>query len=117
MTKLTSGIVMPVSAMFVAMTILRTPGAATLNAAACSVDESTECSAMTQYLQAENTRTPAGHFTVPNIASSQTMSYCKPACLVYYFVYKSLLIRKIWIKIFVTKLQYRIYVYLLSILI
>lgn len=54
MTKVTSGIVMPVSAMFVAMTIFRVPDGGTVKAADWSDDDSTEWRAIIRYLQATN---------------------------------------------------------------
>ena len=50
MTKTTSGMVMPVSAMLVAMTILRHPGGGTSNASLWSCDVNTEWSGITLYL-------------------------------------------------------------------
>ena len=50
MTKTTSGIVIPVSAILVAKTILVIPRGGIVNAFFWSCDESTECRLMTQYL-------------------------------------------------------------------
>lgn len=51
MTNTTSGIVMPVSAMLVAMTIFLTPAGGTENAFFWSFDVRIECKAMTLYLK------------------------------------------------------------------
>jgi len=49
-TNTTSGMVIPVSAMFVARTTFLTPAGGVVNARAWSADDNTECRAITRYL-------------------------------------------------------------------
>jgi len=54
MTNTTSGIVTPVSAIFVANTTLRTPQGGTINTFDCSADEREECKPSRIYLPAQH---------------------------------------------------------------
>ena len=74
-TNITSGMVMPVSAMLVASTIFLVPAGGTVNAWLWSAELSTECNATTLYLYKRSKKTMQIH--------TDTQSYCHFWCYLF----------------------------------